>query len=98
MQSLAIELGPYNVKVNSICPGSVEGERLEKVIEAEVKSKGMTRDKICQAYLEGTSMKKLIHPNDIADMALFLSSSKSRFVSGQFIVVDGNTEVLDPKF
>ena len=44
MKCLAIELGPYNVKVNSICPGSVEGERLEKVIEAEVKSKGMTKD------------------------------------------------------
>ena len=52
---------------------------MEKVIEAEVKSKGMTRDKIYQAYSEGTSMKKLIHPNDIADMALFLSSSKQSF-------------------
>ena len=71
---------------------------MEKVIEAEVKSKGMTRDKIYQAYSEGTSMKKLIYPNDIADMALFLSSSKSRLVSGQVIAVDGNTEVPDPKF
>ena len=67
--------------MNAICPGSVEVERSEKVIEAEVKSKGMTR-KIYQAYTEGTSMKKLIHPNDIANMALFLSSSKSRLISG----------------
>ena len=59
-------------KVNTIYPWLVEGERLEKVIEAEVKSKGMTIDKIYQAYSEGTSMKKLIYPNDIADMALFL--------------------------
>ena len=58
----------------------------------------MTRDKIYQAYLEGTSMKKLIHPNDIANMALFLSSSKSRLVNGQVIAIDGNTEVPDPKF
>ena len=43
-------------------------------------------------------MKKLIHPNDIADMAFFLSSPKSRLVSGQVIAVDGNTEVPDPKF
>ena len=71
---------------------------MEKVIEAEVKSKGMTKDKIYQAYTEGTSMKKLIHPKDIADMAFFLSSSKSRLVSGQVIAVDGNTEVPDPKF
>tara|TARA_A100001037_G_scaffold164601_1_gene148143 strand:+ start:112 stop:291 length:180 start_codon:yes stop_codon:yes gene_type:complete len=45
---------------------------LDKVIEAEVNSKGMTRDKVYHAYSEGTSMKKLIHPNDIADMALFI--------------------------
>ena len=98
MKSLAIKLGSYNVNVNAICPGSVEGERLEKIIEAEVKSKGMTRDKIYQAYSEGTSMKKLIHPNDIAYMALFLSSSKSRLESGQVIAADGNTEVPDTKF
>ena len=61
--------------------------RLEKVIEAEVKSKGMTRDKIYQAYTKGTSMKKLIHPNDIADLALFLSSSKSRLVSGRSLLL-----------
>ena len=46
MKSLAIELRSYNVSVNAICRGSVEGERLEKVIEAEVKSKGMTRGKM----------------------------------------------------
>ena len=71
---------------------------MERVIKAEVNSKGMTRDKIYQAYIKETSMKQLIHPNDIADMALFLSSSKSRLVSGQVIAVDGNTEVPDPKF
>ena len=81
-----------------ICLGSVEGEILEKVIEAEVKSKVMMIDKTYQAYSEGTSMKKLIHQNDIANMTLFLSSSKSRLVSGQVIAVDGNTEVPDPKF
>ena len=45
-----------------------------------------------------TKIQKLIHPNDIADMAFFLSSPKSRLVSGQVIAVDGNTEVPDPKF
>ena len=54
MKSLAIELGPFNAQVNAICPGSVECKRLEKVIEAEVKSKGITRDKLYQAYTEGT--------------------------------------------
>ena len=70
---------------------------MEKVIKAAVNSKGMTRDKIYQAYTEGTSMKKLIHPTDIADMLLFLLSSKPRLVSGQFITINGNSELPDPK-
>ena len=98
MKSLAIELGPYNVNVNAICPGSVEGDRLERVIESEVISKGMSRDKIYKAYTEGTSLKKLISPKDIADMAFFLAGQKSKLVSGQVIAVDGHTEVPDPKF
>ena len=98
MKSLAIELGPYNINVNAICPGSVEGDRLERVIDAEVISKGMSRDKIYKAYTEGTSLKKLISPKDVADMALFLASQKSKLVSGQVIAVDGHTEVPDPKF
>ena len=70
----------YNINVNAICPGSVEGDRLEKVIDAEVISKGMSRDKIYKAYTEGTSLKKLISPKDVADMAFFLASQKSKLV------------------
>ena len=98
MKSLAIELGPYNIRVNAICPGSVEGERLEKVIDAEIKTKRMTREEIYDAYTAGTSMKTLINSKDIADMAMFLSGAGSRLVSGQVIAVDGHTEVPDPKF
>ena len=97
MKSLAIELGSYDIRVNAICPGSVEGERLEKVVEAEIETKGMTRDEIYNAYTAGTSMKKLIKAEDIANMALFLSDAGSRLVSGQVIAVDGHTEVPDPK-
>ena len=98
MKTLAIELGPYNVRVNAICPGSVEGDRLERVVEGEILAKGMTKDEIYRAYTEGTSMKKLIKASDIADMAVFLSGDNSLLVSGQVIAVDGNTEVPDPKF
>ena len=98
MKTLAIEFGSFNVRVNAICPGSVEGERLERVIEAEMKAKNMTKKEIYTAYAEGTSLKTLIDSSDIANMAVFLSSKSSRFVSGQVIAVDGHTEVPDPKF
>ena len=66
--------------------------------EAEMKAKNMTKKEIYAAYAEGTSMKTLIDSSDIANMAVFLSSKNSRFVSGQIIAVDGHTEVPDPKF
>jgi NAD(P)-dependent dehydrogenase (short-subunit alcohol dehydrogenase family) len=97
MKTLAIELGPFNVRVNAICPGSVEGDRLERVIEGEIHAKGMTREEIYNAYSEGTSMKKLIKASDIANMAIFLSGQNSNLVSGQVIAIDGHTEVPDPK-
>ena len=43
MKTLAIEFGSFNVRVNAICPGSVEGDRLERVIEAEMKATSLQR-------------------------------------------------------
>ena len=97
MKTLAVELGPYNIRVNTVCPGTVKGERLEKLVEEEVKYKGISKEDIIQSYVDGTSMKKIIEAKDIANMIYFLSTKKSRLVTGQIISVDGNTETMDPK-
>jgi len=44
MKTLAMELGPHGVRANAICPGSVEGPRMEGVLQREATAKGMTRD------------------------------------------------------
>lgn len=98
MKTLAMELGPFNIRANAICPGSVEGPRIEGVLEREAAAKGATRDQIYQGYVSGTSMRTFVEAKDIAEMVLFLASDQSRFVSGQIIAVDGHTENPDPKF
>ncbi|MEP5732315.1 MAG: SDR family oxidoreductase [Sulfitobacter sp.] len=97
MKTLAMELGPFGVRANAICPGAVEGPRMEGVLAREAEAKGMTRDEVYAGYASGTSMRSFVDAGDIADMAVFLGSDAARMVSGQVIAVDGHTENPDPK-
>jgi NAD(P)-dependent dehydrogenase (short-subunit alcohol dehydrogenase family) len=97
MKVLAMELGPFGIRANSICPGAVEGPRMEAVLAREAALKGTTRDAIYHGYAAGTSMRSFITAGDVAAMAVFLASDAAHFVSGQMIAVDGNTENPDPK-
>ncbi len=97
MKSVAMELGPFGIRANSICPGSVEGPRMERVLAKEAALKGTTRDAIYKGYASGTSMRCFVEASDVAAMAVFLASEGGRRVSGQIIAVDGHTENPDPK-
>ena len=97
MKTLAMELGPHGIRANAICPGAVEGPRMDGVIAREAAAKGMTEDEVRAGYASGTSMRRFIRPEDIAEMAVFLASPHARLVSGQTIAVDGHTENPDPK-
>lgn len=97
MKTLAMELGPFGIRANAICPGAVEGARMEGVLEREAAAKGMTRDAVYAGYASGTSMRSFVEAADVANMAVFLGSDAARLVSGQVIAVDGHTENPDPK-
>ncbi|MES0824155.1 SDR family oxidoreductase [Ruegeria sp. SCP11] len=96
-KTLAMELGSYGVRCNVICPGAVEGPRMEGVLAREAAAKGMSRDQVYAGYASGTSMGRFVEGHDIANMAVFLASDAARLVSGQVIAVDGHTVNPDPK-
>ena len=93
-KSLAIELGPSKIRVNAICPGAVEGDRINRVIAAKAEAQGVSFDEMYQHYASVASMKTLINPQDIANMMLFICSDAGHLVSGQVLGVDGNIEYL----
>ncbi len=93
-KALAIELGADQIRVNAICPGAVEGDRINRVIAAKAQARGVAFEAMHQEYVETSSMKRLISPQDIANMILYLCSDAGRLVSGQAIGVDGNIEYL----
>ena len=94
MKSLAIELGPSNIRVNAILPGVVEGERMDSVIAARAQALGTMFDEMREDYATKISLRRLVTTQDVAAMALFLASPAARNISGQAISVDGNLEYL----
>lgn len=91
-KSLAIEFGPHRVRCNCICPGTVRGDRMDRVIAAEAAHRGVTPAEVTTEYLQGQSIKRFVEPGEIADLALFLASPAAKMINGQAIGVDGNTE------
>jgi NAD(P)-dependent dehydrogenase (short-subunit alcohol dehydrogenase family) len=93
-----MELGPDKIRVNAICPGSVNGPRIENVIARDAQERGVTPDEIRDVYQRQTSMRLFVEAQDIADMAIYLSSPAGGKISGQSIAVDGHTESLSNSF
>jgi NAD(P)-dependent dehydrogenase (short-subunit alcohol dehydrogenase family) len=93
-KSLAIELGPSNIRVNAIQPGVVEGERIERVISAKAKALGKSFDEIRDQMVSKVSLRRMVSRFDIANMALFLATDAGRNISGQALSVCGNVETL----
>jgi NAD(P)-dependent dehydrogenase (short-subunit alcohol dehydrogenase family) len=91
-KTLAMELGPAGVRVNAIAPGAVEGERMQRVLEMEARAAGCTPDAIRAQYADGTSLRRWVTADDVAEMAMFLASPAARMVTGQVLAVDGHTE------
>jgi NAD(P)-dependent dehydrogenase (short-subunit alcohol dehydrogenase family) len=93
-KSLAVELGPFGVRANVVAPGSVEGPRMGRVIEAEAARRGLPADVVRREYVESQSIHRFVKPSEIADMCAFLASPEASMVNGQVIAVDGNTETF----
>lgn len=93
-QSLAAETGPDKVRVNCIQPGVVEGDRIERVIEAKAKGLGLDKEEVRRRLLEGVSMHTTVTAQDIANTALFLATDAGKHISGQAISVCGGTRYL----
>lgn len=93
-KSLAAELGPFDVRANAICPGSVAGERMTRVINAEANQRGSSPEAVRAEYTAGQSIRRFVEPAEVADLCLFLSSPAGKMITGQAIAVDGHTETF----
>lgn len=84
-RTLAIELGPYNVNVNTVAPGFIE----TRMTRATAERMGIDFDAFKQGAALQTPLRRIGQPEDIAGVIAFLCSEESSFVSGQTLYVRG---------
>ena len=94
-KTLAMELGKYKIRVNAICPGSVEGDRMKRVVNAKAKLTKKSPKNVKKEFESMVSLGTFVTRENIASMVLFLLSKESENISGQIISVDGNTERMN---
>ena len=82
---LALDLAPYNIRVNCVCPGSV----LTPATERHRRFMGADRDEFLAEAGASNFMKRVADPREIAYGALFLASDEASFVTGTPLVMDG---------
>jgi len=93
-RSMALDYGPYNIRVNCICPGSTETPMLHHVWHIEGKSLGKDINGMRQTYMQGRPLRRIGTPEDIAYAALYLASDESKFVTGTCLIVDGGVTAM----
>ncbi len=93
-KSLSMELGEDKIRVNAIQPGVVEGARIDKVIADKAKALGISFEEQRNISLERVSMKQMVSPYDIANMALYLASPIGATITGQALSVCAGVEML----
>lgn len=93
-KSLSMELGEDKIRVNAIQPGVVEGKRQDEVIANKAKAVGISFEEQRRISLERVSMKQMVSPYDIANMALYLASPAGAAITGQALSVCAGTEML----
>jgi len=90
-KTLALELGKFKIRVNAICPGTIRGDRMVRVIRDKAKFLKISKKTIEKEFLSMASLGNWIYEEDIGKMCSFLISNDGARISGQIIGVDGNT-------
>ncbi len=94
-KTMAIELGKFKIRVNAVCPGTIKGNRMTRVIRDKAKFLKVSKKFIENDFLSMSSINSWVSQIDIGNICSFLISNESERISGQVIPVDGNTIRVD---
>lgn len=87
-QTLASELGPQGVRVNTIAPGYIWGSTLQGYFAHMAQKYGTTTEQIYEQTASTTDLRRLPEPDEIADAVVFLGSPLARAITGQCLDVN----------
>ncbi|MBK0063230.1 MULTISPECIES: SDR family oxidoreductase [unclassified Acinetobacter] len=93
-KTLSMELGAFDIRVNAVLPGAVDGERVQRVLQARADAMNISLDEATQNALANQSLKHFVNPKHIADLCVFLASDSASSISGQILPIDGDKQRL----
>jgi len=88
-KALANEFGPYGITVNAICPGSTDTGRWTELVTITARERGISIDAAKQHLVADVPMGRVVVPEDISDLAVFLASARAGMITGCAVNVDG---------
>ena len=87
-QTLALELVDYNIRVNAICPGPIEGERIKQLVRMHAEAEGVDEEEMRKAWAN-VPMGRFIKPSEVLNVIMFLTSDESSAMTGQALNITG---------
>ncbi len=88
-KTIATDLAPYGITVNSIAPGPILTDRISEIFSARAQSTGTAADELLQRFAQTIPARRLGRPEEIGDLCAYLCSPQAGYLTGQTIVVDG---------
>ena len=88
-KSTAIDYAPHNIRVNCICPGTIDTPLLEKAVARYHSISGVSETEIMQSLEEAQPINRIAKPDEIANVVCFLLSDESSFMTGSLVSADG---------
>lgn len=84
-QVMALEVARFGIRVNAICPGPVEGKRIQRSMERAASVRGVSVEVVQREWVEDSPMKRFVTAQEVAAVAVFLASSRATAMTGQAI-------------
>jgi NAD(P)-dependent dehydrogenase (short-subunit alcohol dehydrogenase family) len=91
--SAAVELGPFGIRVNCVCPGYVETSMQAREVVWEAELRGMSPEEVAGGYVRLTPLGRMETAEDVAEVVRWLCSPSARFVTGAAIDVTGGSHL-----
>jgi len=89
VEALAQELGPAGIRVNAVCPGSVDSPMMRRAANLIAARAGADPARVSQRYARENPLQRMASPDEIAGVCLFLCSPLASYINGAAIMVDG---------
>jgi NAD(P)-dependent dehydrogenase (short-subunit alcohol dehydrogenase family) len=93
-KELSMELGPLNIRVNSVAPGRIQTARADRLLAATAAAQGTSPDAILSQLVNTIPSGRVGTIDDIADAVCFLVSERATYINGAALVVDGSKSVV----